>query len=40
METVDRIIVLAAGEVVSEGKPKKVANDPKVIDLYLSKKAI
>lgn len=40
MRAVDRIIVLAAGQIIAEGEPKEIANDPKVIDLYLGKKVI
>ena len=40
MGTVDRIIVLAAGRIIAEGKPEEIVNDPKVIDLYLGKKVV
>jgi len=31
----DRIVVLNAGDLISEGTPKAIARDPKVIDAYL-----
>ena len=31
----DRVVVLSAGEKISEGSPEQVARDPQVIDAYL-----
>jgi branched-chain amino acid transport system ATP-binding protein len=35
MELCERIVVLASGEKIAEGTPREVANDRKVIDVYL-----
>jgi branched-chain amino acid transport system ATP-binding protein len=32
---VDRCVVLDHGEVIAAGKPQAVANDPRVIEVYL-----
>lgn len=34
-EICDRVVVLHAGELISQGKPEEVIADPKVIDAYL-----
>ena len=33
----DRIIVINAGQLLREGKPSEVMNDPAVIEAYLGK---
>jgi len=38
MELCERIVVLASGEKIAEGTPREVANDRKVIDVYLGEK--
>jgi ABC-type branched-subunit amino acid transport system ATPase component len=35
---VDRMIVLDAGKVLSEGAPHEISSDPKVIEVYLGKR--
>ncbi len=35
MRVVDRVMVLDHGEKISEGSPSEVANDPRVIEVYL-----
>jgi branched-chain amino acid transport system ATP-binding protein len=35
MRVVDRCVVLDHGEVIATGKPQSVANDPRVIEVYL-----
>jgi branched-chain amino acid transport system ATP-binding protein len=35
MKVVDRVIVLDSGELISQGSPRQVASDPRVIEVYL-----
>jgi branched-chain amino acid transport system ATP-binding protein len=35
MNYVDFVYVMADGEVISEGTPEEVMNDPKVVEVYL-----
>jgi len=40
MRVVDRVVVLDHGELIAEGAPRAVADDPRVVEAYLGEKIV
>ena len=40
MRVVDRVMVLDHGEKISEGLPREVATDPRVVEVYLGSEQV
>jgi branched-chain amino acid transport system ATP-binding protein len=40
MRVVDRVVVLDHGEKIAEGRPREVAENPRVVEAYLGEKIV